>query len=162
MSEFESVMMSVPKADAKDRPLRQQRNGGVSRRGMIKGSLGALAGAAALSVVDVFATDKKVAAVAGDQYPNCAGYDNWSGYNNNSQACVGAPYSLWYCGSDGWFKSGWGGGYYWQAVKACGAGSRTKRNAWLWNHDGSTYRCADGTRTTYGSSPQFLICRHRL
>ncbi|MFE3453039.1 hypothetical protein ACFXJ8_29365 [Nonomuraea sp. NPDC059194] len=129
-----------------------------SRRTVFK-SLGVLGGALALNIVSALPPNRvrSAEAVAGNEYTNCAGYNNFTGYNNNSKACVGAPYSRSYCGADGWFKRGSGTCWNSYAVKACGNGM-TKRNAWRWTHGGTPYRCADGHIATCDGSNTLYIC----
>ncbi|MEU7894081.1 hypothetical protein AB0B45_14590 [Nonomuraea sp. NPDC049152] len=129
-----------------------------SRRTMLKG-VGVLGGALALNVLSVlppFKTREANAAV-GSEWLHCAGYNNWSGYDNNSKLCVGGTYSRSYCGADGWFKRSSGTCYNSYAVVACGTGSYGKKNAWRWTHSGTPYRCADGNVATCGGT-YFYIC----
>jgi len=107
-----------------------------------------LGGAVALNALQVLAGVKlrRASATVGTEYLDCARYDNWSGYNNNSLVCVGFPYSYIYCGSDGWFKNGYfdGGTTQYRPVQICGTGGLSARNAWRWPHGQYRYRCADG------------------
>lgn len=120
----------------------------------------ALNGLQALSGVRV----KPASAAVGTEYTNCANYDNWSGYNNNTLVCVGGPYSYIYCGSDGWFKNGYfDNGYtYYSPQKFCGAGGLAARNAWRWSYGAYRYRCCDGYFWVYQNGawngPTFKIC----
>ncbi|GAA1521682.1 hypothetical protein GCM10009677_63430 [Sphaerisporangium rubeum] len=135
----------------------------VSRRTMFK-SVGVLGGALALNVVGALppARLKGASATVGNEYGNCGdpGYNNWTGYKDGTTqtACVGAPYSSGYCGSDGWFRTDGNSYSYYTPVKACGEGSATKKNAWRWTYSGTPYRCADGTFTVYGAGTTFYIC----
>ena len=90
---------------------------------------------------------RPAAATVGSEYANhCAGYDNWTGYNNNTLACVGAPYSYIYCGTDGWFKNGYfnNSTTFYSPLKICGTGVYSARNAWRWSYGANRFRCADG------------------
>ena len=129
--------------------LRQvaRRSAGLTRRRFIRSAI-VLGGAAALGVLDFVGSlgGTRAAATVGSEHAHCAGYDGWSGYNNNTAKCVGGYYSSFYCGSDKWFKNGLFGSTQYTPVKACGDGSWSddKRNAWRWTHSGTPYRCADG------------------
>jgi len=108
----------------------------------------ALGGAVALNALQALSGVKlrRASATVGTEYSNCANYDTWPGYDNNSLVCVGFPYSYIYCGSDGWFKNGSfdGGTTQYRPVRICGAGGLSARNAWRWPHGQNRYRCADG------------------
>lgn len=128
-----------------------------SRRTVFK-TMGVLGGALALNVLSALpGRNNSALAVAGNEYTNCAGFNNWAGYDNNTKVCVGGTYGRSYCGSDGWFLRASGTCYNSYAIKACGAGSLTDRNAWRWTHSGTPYRCADGNVATCGGT-QFRIC----
>ncbi|MFI7443360.1 hypothetical protein [Nonomuraea indica] len=128
-----------------------------SRRTVFK-TMGVLGGALALNVLSALPGKNNSAhAVVGTEYTDCAGYSSTAGYNDNTKVCVGAPYSRSYCGGDGWFLRSSGTCYNSYAIKACGAGSLTDRNAWRWTHSGTRYRCADGNVATCGGTT-FYIC----
>ncbi|MFD1939567.1 MULTISPECIES: hypothetical protein [Nonomuraea] len=129
-----------------------------SRRTMFK-SIGVLGGALALNIVSALPPSRanRAEAAVGNEYTNCAGYDNFSGYNDNSKICVGAPYSKSHCGGDGWFLRGSGTCWNSYATKACGNGM-TKRNAWRWKFGSTPYRCADGYVATCDGSTVLRIC----
>lgn len=130
-----------------------------SRRTMFK-TAGALGGALAINILSALPPGRgtTASAVVGNEYTSCAGYGEWPGYDNNKQACVGAPYSRNNCGSDGWFQVESGGACYSSyPIKACGDGSLTKRNAWRWTHSSTPYRCADGIIDNCGAR-DFRIC----
>jgi len=132
-----------------------------SRRTVFK-TAGVLGGALALNVLSALPGRNNAAqAVVGNEYTDCAGYSSTAGYNNNTKVCVGAPYSRSYCGGDGWFIRSSGTCYNSYAIKACGAGSLTDRNAWRWTHSGTKYRCADGNVATCGGTT-FYICSWAL
>ncbi|UBU16254.1 hypothetical protein [Nonomuraea gerenzanensis] len=132
-----------------------------SRRTVFK-SIGVLGGALALNVLSALPGKNNGAyAVVGNEYTDCAGYGSAAGYDNNTKVCVGAPYSRSYCGGDGWFLRSSGTCYNSYAVKLCGAGSLTDRNAWRWTHSGTKYRCADGYVATCGGTT-FYICSYAL
>ncbi|MGW0809240.1 hypothetical protein [Nonomuraea sp. NPDC002799] len=132
-----------------------------SRRTVFK-TMGVLGGALALNVLSALpGRNTSAYAAVGNEYTDCAGYSNNSGYNNNTKACVGATYSRSYCGSDGWFLRSSGTCYNSYAIKACGAGSLADRNAWRWTHSGTKYRCADGNVATCGGT-YFYICSWAL
>lgn len=136
----------------------------VSRRHFVKGAI-ALGGALSLNGLQILSGVKlrPAGATVGSEYTTCAGYENWSGYNNNTLVCVGGSYSYIYCGSDGWFKNGYfDGGYTFYSPRAfCGNGLPA-RNAWRWSHGTYRYRCADGYFWYWSSGrwvgPQFKIC----
>ena len=117
----------------------------TSRRTALKGVM-TLGGALAFTVLGAVKMPKAAFAVVGSEWTGdaCAGYSNWSGYNNNTQICVGAPYSSSYCGTDGWFLSYSSASYNTWPVSVCGTGGYSYRNAWRWPYGGRWYRCADG------------------
>lgn len=125
----------------------------------------ALGGAFALNGLQILSgvRPRPVFAAVGTEYYDCANYGAWPGYNDNTQWCVGAPYSYSYCGGDGWFKYGYfdGGTTYYSPVAACGNGLPYK-NAWRWQHGSYRYRCADGNFWYFSNGrwwgPLFRIC----
>jgi hypothetical protein len=123
-------------------------------------AMAALGGALALNVLSWLPPMRAPAAHAavGTEYLHCANFDSWSGYNNNTAVCVGAPYHSAYCGADGWFMQGSGTCWVSTAVAACGTGGLSLRNAWRWTHAGTPYRCADGRIYTCDGSSSFRIC----
>ena len=129
----------------------------VSRRGVIHTGL-ALGGAVALSVLAGLPPMRPRIARAeeGTEHFHCAGYDDWDGYYDDSDPCVGAPYSSSNCGSDKWYKRASGTCFNQYPVVVCGEGY-TARNAWRWTHSGTPYRCADGMIVYCGGS-EFNIC----
>ncbi|GLW98868.1 hypothetical protein [Microtetraspora sp. NBRC 16547] len=127
-----------------------------SRRTIFK-TAGVLGGALALNVLSALpGRNNSAQAVVGDEYTHCAGYNNWSGYNNDTKICVGGTYSKSYCGGDGWFLRSSGTCWNSYAIKACGDGY-TARNAWRWTFSGTPYRCADGNIASCGGT-SFYIC----
>jgi len=136
-----------------------------SRRTALKGTL-ALGGALAFSVLGAVPTAwlSKAFATVGTEWTGtgCGGYGNWGGYSDNTQVCVGAPYSSSYCGTDGWFLNYSSPSFNSWPVAACGTGGYTARNAWRWAHASRWYRCADGRQQVSGASSQFYICRQLL
>ncbi len=134
----------------------------ASRRVTLQ-AVSTLGGAFALNVLSWLPPFKAPPAQAtvGNEYTNCAGYDNWAGYNNNSAVCVGAPYGSGYCGSDGWFLQYSGTCFVSGAVKACGDDGLTARNAWRWTHSSVPYRCADGHQYWCGGDGFFICSKAR-
>jgi hypothetical protein len=129
----------------------------VSRRTTLKAAIALVTGSA-LGVLDRLANFSPASATVGSEHTSCAGYDNWSGYDNNQSLCVGGTYGGSYCGSDGWFKSITGPNFKYYPTAICGEGSYGKRNAWRWK-SGYTYRCADGYfQSPLGATPVFRIC----
>jgi hypothetical protein len=116
----------------------------ASRRGTLK-AIGALGRALALNVLSWLPPSlrRSANATVGTEYPHCAGYDEWPGYDDSSETCVGDPYSQGYCGDDGWFLQYSEGSFASQPVAICGQGYPVM-NAWRWTHSGTPYRCADG------------------
>ncbi|WP_327589210.1 hypothetical protein OHA25_21000 [Nonomuraea sp. NBC_00507] len=147
----------VPSVD--DEPAKRAGLGTLvpSRRTMMK-SIVALGGALALNVVSALppGRPKSASAAVGTEHLNCAGYNNYSGYNNNTKACVGFTYSRSYCGSDGWFIRSSGTCYNSYPISICGEGSYSNRNAWRWTHSGTPYRCADGKVATCGGTSTYI------
>jgi hypothetical protein len=119
-----------------------------------------LGGAFALNVVGALPPSRirSAAARVGTEHLNCAGFDGWAGYDNNTKICVGGSYSRSYCGSDGWFRTDGNAYSAYIPVQACGTGSYSKRNAWRWTYSGTPYRCADGYFRVYGVGDTFYIC----
>lgn len=155
--------LSRPASSADPAALSRLPRRRLSRRTALKGAM-TLGGALALNVLGAVPTSRlrKAAAVAGNEYFNCAGYDSWSGYNNNTKICVGGTYGSNYCGGDGWFLNYYSPSFSSWPIKACGAGSLTDYNAWRWPHSGATYRCADGMQQVTGQSAVFRICSYRF
>lgn len=140
---------------------------GISRRRILQ-SIGVIGGGLALNGLGWFSgiNLRSASATVGTEHTNCAGYDNWNGYNNNAALCVGGTYSSIYCGTDGWFKNGTFGSTQYRPVSACGAVPYVLRNAWRWRHASVNYRCADGNIRYYSngawSAWMFRICAKRL
>jgi hypothetical protein len=146
---------AVSDADAQDSTASRPRRAWprTSRRTVFK-TVGVLGGALALNLVGALppARTRSASATVGSEHYNCANYDSWPGYNNNSAACVGGTYGQGFCGSDGWFRTDGNAYSYYYPVTACNG-----RNAWRWAH-GRTYRCADGYYHVYGVGSTFYIC----
>lgn len=101
----------------------------------------------------------------GTEFLDCGIYADGPG----GPICVGAPYSPTNCGSDKWFRTGCyrspQGEVCYEATTNCRAGGREgeRRNAWRWEADGVTYRCADGRAHHEGApNPETLICSATL
>ncbi|MFF5213470.1 hypothetical protein [Streptosporangium sp. NPDC000396] len=159
--DVEDYWAKVPSVD--DAPVEGRRpsfeKARATRRTVLK-SVGALGGALALNVVGAlpFGGAKPAEASVGTEWYDCAGYNNWSGYDNNTTWCVGGPYSRDYCGGDGWFLRLSMTCFVSGPTVACGTGSYSHKNAWRWTHNGTPYRCADGYQQSCGSSSVFRIC----
>jgi hypothetical protein len=102
-------------------------------------------------------------ALQGTEYPDCGRYSN----GPEGQICHGAPYSPSYCGTDNWFKYGCfdssdGARDCYQPRTLCRAGEEL-REAWRWEVDGRSYRCADGEIQYHGApNPELVICNALL
>jgi hypothetical protein len=132
----------------------------ASRRTALKAA-GALGGALALNVLSWLppARPKPAAATVGTEYTNCAGYDSWAGYNDNSKVCVGATYGSGYCGGDGWYLNYFSPNVRYYPILLCGSDNGlAARNAWRWSHGGTPYRCADGVFWTSTGGSALRIC----
>jgi len=136
-----------------------------SRRAALKGTV-AVGGALAVNILGAVPTSwlPKAVARVGTEWTGdaCAGYSNWSGYDNNTKICVGGTYGSSYCGTDGWFLSYSSPSWNSWPVSVCGAGSYSERNAWRWPYGGRWYRCADGRQQVTGQSSVFRICSKQL
>lgn len=135
----------------------------ANRRTLLKAA-GVLGGALALNVLSWLppARVPRAGATVGTEYLNCAGYDLWPGYDNNTAICVGAPYSPGYCGTDGWFLQYSGTCFASGAVLDCGIeNGLAAKNAWRWTYQGHSYRCSDGVQYWCGGHA-FLICDYQL
>lgn len=153
-----------------DRPPldRSSRSRGVRlrRRGFLA-VLGAGAMTLGLTMLGWIPLARPARAEPGTEYPYCGIYTDGQ---PGGSICVGAPYSPQYCGSDNWFKTGCESGsdgeeICYQPVRACRADGEdsSARNAWRWEADGVTYRCADGRVTRAGApNSEFVICSARL
>jgi hypothetical protein len=159
---WSSVPMIGPD-EATGRPMPARRTLATQRRTLLKAA-GVLGGALALNVLSWLppARVRGAAARVGTEYLGCAGYDQWPGYNDNTAICVGAPYSPYNCGTDGWFLQYSGTCFVSGAVVDCGIeNGLTAKNAWRWNYSGHTYRCSDGMQYWCGGSA-FVICDYQL
>lgn len=104
-------------------------------------------------------------AQTGTEFLDCGAYSDGAG----GPICTGAPYSPKYCGSDKWFKNGCyrtpEGEVCYEPATLCRAAGREgeRRNAWRWEADGVTYRCADGRVRYEGApNPETVICNATL
>ena len=128
-----------------------------------------IGGAVALNALGMLSgtTLRRAYATVGTEHPGCGNYSTAAGYNNDTQVCVGYPYSSAYCGSDGWFKHVTTSIEDWYPIAVCGNDPSIWRNAWRWTYSGGVYRCADGNyRYKDGggnwSYPETYICSKYL
>jgi hypothetical protein len=161
-TDLEQAWLATPSlteqpAGAPEQPV-EVPTGRLSRRRILQATAG-LGGALALNVLGWLppARLRSARANVGTEHLTCANYDNWSGYNNNTTICVGAPYSRQYCGADGWFLNYHDTFLSSGPVTICGNGIPA-RNAWRWTFSGTPYRCADGIQQVRGGSAQLFIC----
>jgi hypothetical protein len=137
----------------------------LGRRGFLA-VLGAGAMTLALTALEWLPLARYARAEPGTEYPDCGAYGDGPG----GPICVGAPYSPRYCGSDDWFRTGCyerqeGGEVCYEPAAICRAAGRENeaRNAWRWEADGISYRCADGKAYYDGApNPEILICNATL
>ena len=139
-----------------------------SRRRVLQ-AVAVVGGAIALNALGVLSgrTVRPARAAVGTEHPGCGIYSTDPGYNNDTQPCVGFPYSANYCGSDGWFKNFTNVNESWYPIAICGNDRSTWRNAWRWTYNGGVYRCADGhyrykLESGSWSGIQTLICSKYL
>ncbi|MGH3917044.1 MAG: hypothetical protein ACRDTC_27075 [Pseudonocardiaceae bacterium] len=147
--------------DARTPPAAQ---GFLGRRGFLA-VLSASAMTLGVTMLGWIPLARPARAEAGTEFPDCGVYADGAG----GPICVGAPYSASYCGSDKWFKTGCysspDGDVCYEPAAFCRAAGRDgeRRNAWRWEADGVTYRCADGRERHAGApNPETVICSATL
>ncbi len=130
----------------------------LHRRGFLA-VIGAAAMTLGLTMLGWIPLARPARALQGTEYPGCGRYSNAP----DELICHGAPYSPSYCGTDNWFKYGCFGSSddtrdCYQPRTLCRAGEELTE-AWRWEADGRTYRCADGEIQYYGApNPEQVIC----
>lgn len=139
-------------------------NSFLGRRGFLA-VLSASAMALGVTMLGWIPLARPARAEAGTEFLDCGTYDDGPG----GAICTGAPYSPTYCGSDKWFKTGCyrgpDGEVCYEPKALCRAEGREgeRRNAWRWEADGVTYRCADGRVYYEGApNPETVICSATL
>ncbi|MGH3990974.1 MAG: hypothetical protein ACRDSN_00755, partial [Pseudonocardiaceae bacterium] len=171
MSPPDIPRLDQPPPGAEPRTLQFRTQTSVGRRGFFgrRGFLAVLgAGAMTLgiTVLGWIPLARPARAEPGTEFLYCGRYGDGS---PGGPICVGAPYSPDYCGDDNWFITGCFSGPRgtdcYEPAEICRVTSENGegRNAWRWEADGVTYRCADGYAFWNGApNPDVVICSATL
>lgn len=131
----------------------------LRRRGFI-GVLGGGAMTLSLTMLGWIPFARSARAEEGTEYLTCGVFDG-------DPICIGGHTSPIYCGEDNWFRNGCvtnddGFTDCYEPLSICGADG-PDRNAWRWDYEGITFRCADGDVEFEGApSDELVICSARL